>query len=431
MIKTILHWKLRLLTRLIIKKYHPEIVGITGSVGKTSTKENTATILRSRFNVGSSVKNYNNEIGLPLTIIGIDKTPGRSLLGWFQVLGKAIKLLVKKDPHYPEILVLEMGADKPGDILYLTKIAPCTVGVLTYISHAHTEFFKTIKKIAQEKKQIITHLTNDGLAVLNYDNEIVMQQAATTKAEVMTYGLKDGADLRATDINIIYDEITDWPKGLNFKINYKGSVVPGFLPGFVAEHLISSALAGLCVGIYFGLNLVEGVETLKKQKPLPGHMCLIPGIKNTLIIDDTYNSSPAPTESAINTLKQITLKPNARRYAVLGDMLELGPETESSHRAIGFKVAEAGIDFLVTVGEASKGTAAAAVEAGLDRDHVASFGNSIEAGKFLQEKIQANDLVLIKGSQGVRMEKIVKEIMAEPSDASALLVRQDGKWLEA
>jgi UDP-N-acetylmuramoyl-tripeptide--D-alanyl-D-alanine ligase len=112
-------------------------------------------------------------------------------------------------------------------------------------------------------------------------------------------------------------------------------------------------------------------------------------------------------------------------------MLELGPETESSHRAIGFKVAEAGIDFLITVGEASKGTAAAAIEAGLDPDHVASFADSTEAGKFLQEKIKENDLVLVKGSQGVRMEKIVKEIMAEPLDASALLVRQDGNWLKA
>ena len=160
-------------------------------------------------------------------------------------------------------------------------------------------------------------------------------------------------------------------------------------------------------------------------------MCLIPGIKNTMIIDDTYNSSPAPTESALLTLKQITLKPGARRYAVLGDMLELGPETENTHRAIGFKVAEANIDFLITVGQASKGTAAAAIEAGMNFDQVASFANSIEAGKFLQEKIKANDLILVKGSQSIRMEKIVKEIMAEPLNAASLLVRQDNNWLEA
>ena len=431
MFKSILHWKLRLLSKLIIRKYHPEIVGITGSVGKTSAKENTVAVLRSRFNVRASVKNYNNEIGLPLAVIGVDKTPGRSIWGWLKVFAIAIKLLVKKDKDYPEILVLEMGADKPGDIRYLTNIAPCAVGVLTYISHAHTEFFKTIKKIAQEKRQIISHLNNDGLAVLNFDNEMVMQQATATKAEIITYGLKEGADLQATDINIIYDETTGWPTGLNFKINYKGSVVPAFLPGFVAEHLIYSALAGLCVGIYFGLNLVEGIEALKKQKPIPGHMCLIPGIKNTMIIDDTYNSSPAPVDSALNTLKQITLTPGARRYAVLGDMLELGPETENCHRAVGLKVAELGIDFLVTVGEASKTTAAAAVEAGLNRDQIASFSKSPEAGKFLQEKIQKNDLILVKGSQGVRMEKIVKEIMAEPLTAADFLVRQDGRWLES
>ena len=147
MIKTILNWKLKMVAKMILKKYRPEIVGITGSVGKTSAKEKTAAILKSRFNVRSSYKNYNNEIGLPLTIIGIEKTPGKSILGWFGVFFKATGLLLKKDKNYPEILVLEMGADKPGDINYLTKIAPCNVGVLTYISHAHTEFFKTIKKI--------------------------------------------------------------------------------------------------------------------------------------------------------------------------------------------------------------------------------------------------------------------------------------------
>lgn len=173
---------------------------------------------------------------------------------------------------------------------------------------------------------------------------------------------------------------------------------------------------------------MDAAEALRVFHPLPGHMCLIPGIKNTLIIDDTYNSSPEPTRIALDTLSQINLKVGAERYAVLADMLELGPETENAHREIGLRVAELGIDFLITVGEASKHSAMAAREAGLNEHQVASFADSITAGKFLQEKLHEGDVVLVKGSQGMRMEKIVKEVMAEPEQATELLVRQSAEW---
>ena len=248
MFKSLLQYFLRVLSKKILKKYKPDIIGITGSVGKTSAKEAIATVLESKFSIRRSPKNYNNESGVPLTIIGVEKNPRRSIWGWLKVFLKAKKLILMRDKNYPQVLVLEMGADKPGDIEYLTELAPCKVGVLTFISHAHTEFFKTIKKIAQEKKIIISHLRPDGFAILNFDNDLVMQNAASTKAEVITYGFKDGADLRATDVNILTDEQTGWPTGLNFKISYKGSAVPVFLPGMIAKSSISTALASLAVG---------------------------------------------------------------------------------------------------------------------------------------------------------------------------------------
>ncbi len=428
MLKSLLQYLLRILSKKILKKYKPDIIGITGSVGKTSAKEAVAAVLQKKFTVRRSTKNYNNEIGAPLTIIGVEKTPGKSILGWLAVMFKAKKLILKRDKNYPEILVLEMGADKPGDIEYLTEFAPCKVGVLTFISHAHTEFFKTIKKIAQEKRIIISHLRQDGFAVLNFDNELVMQSISTTKAEVVTYGFKEGADLRATDVNILKDEQTGWPIGLNFKVLYKGSVVPAYLPGVIAKSAISAALAGLAVGTIFGVNLVEGAQALGKLEGLPGRMRLIPGIKNTLIIDDTYNSSPEAAKAALEALAQVAIKDGAERYAALGDMLELGLETENAHRELGFKVAEMGIDYLITVGEAAKHTAQAAKEAGLDEHAVASFASSGEAGRFLQEKLKEGDVVLAKGSQGVRMEKLVKEVMAEPLQAAKLLPRQGKEW---
>lgn len=430
MFKNILQIILRIFAKAIIRKYHPDVVGITGSIGKTSSKEAIAAVLGSRFNTRKNAKNYNNEIGLPLAIIGVEQTPGHSVIGWLKVLRRGLSLLIFRAKDYPEMLVLEMGADKPGDIAALVDIAPCKVGVLTFISHVHTEFFKTIKKIAQEKSIIITHLKKDDYAVLNFDNEMVMQQASKTHAEITTYGFKEGADLRATDVNIIFEPATGWPAGLNFKAIYKGSIVPVFLPGQIAEHLIPSALAGLSVGLIFGVNLVEGANALAKLPPLAGHMRLIPGIKNTFIIDDTYNSSPEPAKSALQTLAKIAVKDGAERYAVLGDMLELGPETENAHREIGFKVAELGIDYLITVGEASKHTARAAREAGLHEHQVASFADSVSAGRFLQDKLQKNDIALVKGSQGLRMEKIVKEVMADPLRAKELLARQSHEWTD-
>lgn len=428
MFKTFLQNLLNTLSRQILKKYKPDIIGITGSVGKTSSKEAIATVLASKFSVRRTAKNYNNEIGLPLTVIGVDKTPGKSIFGWLKVIWKAKKLILKRDQTFPEILVLEMGADKPGDIEYLTDLAPCKVGVLTFISHAHTEFFKTIKKIAQEKRIIISHLRQDGFAVLNFDNDLVMQSIGTTKAEVVTYGFKDGADLRATDVNTIKDEASGWPLGLNFKVLYKGSVVPVFLPGVISKSAISSALAGLAVGTIFGINLIEGSRAISKLEGLPGRMRLVKGIKSTLLIDDTYNSSPEAAKAAMDSLFQLELKPGARHYVALGDMLELGPETENAHRELGFKVAELGADFLITVGEAAKYIGIAAKEAGLDENKIASFASSVEAGKFLQEKLKEGDAVLVKGSQGVRMEKIVKEVMAEPIQAKDILCRQGEEW---
>lgn len=430
MLKTLLQTIIRNLAKRILDKYKPDVIGITGSVGKTSSKEAIAYVLESRFSVRRTLKNYNNEIGLPLTIIGVDKTPGRSILGWLGVIWKAKKLLLARDKNYPEVLVLEMGADKPGDIEYLTEIAPCKVGVLTFISHAHTEFFKTIKKIAQEKRVIISHLKQDDFAVMNFDNDMVMQNISATKAEVITYGFKEGADLRATDVNLIKDAQTGWPSGLNFKVLFKGNVVPVFLPGVISKSSISAALAGLAVGTIFGVNLIEGSQALSKLQRLPGRMRLVDGIKHTLIVDDSYSSSPEAAKTALEASAQIEVKPEARRYAVLGDMLELGTETENAHRELGFKVAELGIDFLITVGEAAKYIALSAKEAGMDENKITSFASGGEAGRFLQEKIKEGDLILVKGSQAIRLERVVKEIMAEQLQAANLLCRQEQSWLE-
>ena len=170
LLKKLIAWKLRWLAKLILKKYQPKIVGVTGSVGKTSTKEAIFTVLSSKFRVRKNIKNYNNELGVPLSIIG-RKSGYKNPFAWLGIFFEAFGLIIFRQKSYPDILVLEMGADKPGDIKYLTDIAPCQVGVFTGVSHVHTEFFKTLKKIAQEKRIIITQLNSAGFAILNFDNE--------------------------------------------------------------------------------------------------------------------------------------------------------------------------------------------------------------------------------------------------------------------
>ncbi len=410
----------------ILLKYKPKIVGITGSIGKTSAKEAVFAVLSAKFNARTNIKNYNNEFGVPLSIIGIE-TGGRSISGWIKVFQKAISLLINKDKEYPEVLVLEMGADKPGDITYLTDIAPCDVGVVTRIGPAHLEAFKTIDNIVREKQKIITHLDKDDFAVLNYDDELVRKMGKKTVAHIMSYGYAEDADVRAIDF---MEQGEGWNiAGVKFKIQYKGSVVPVFLPGVVGRHQINSALIGAAVGLSFGMNLIQISESLKKYQAPLGRMHLILGDNETLIIDDTYNSSPTAVEAALKTLSELQITQVERKVAVLGDMLELGDFTAPEHKRIGEAVTRFGIDLFVAVGANAQIFAEGAIEAGLAKENVITYSDSRLAEKEISAIIKQHDLMLIKGSQGARMERVVKALMKYKEDAPDLLVRQSKDWL--
>lgn len=429
--KFLLQFLLNLAARRILKKYHPEIIGITGSVGKTSTREAIFAVLAGRFRARRNIKNYNNEIGLPLTIIGAE-SGGHSLVKWLMVFVGALRLLARRDPQYPEILILEMGADHPGDITYLTNLAPCEVGVVTAVSAAHTEFFKTINQVAKEKQVMVTHLRRTGTAILNADDEKTAAMRTKTVAEVLSFGFGEAADVRGVEFKISQDLEKGFlfTAGINFKIKYGGSVVPVFLSEVVGTQHAYAALAAAAVGISYGLNLVDIAERLRVYAPPPSRMHLLPGVKFTTIIDDSYNSSPLAALLAVKILAEIPMMPGSRRIAVLGDMLELGAYTNEAHQELGQAVAKSCLDFLITVGERARIIAEAAGRVGLADDKIARFDRSLEAGRFLQEKMRSGDLILIKGSQGVRMEKIVKEVMAEPLRVAELVCRQDAEWMQ-
>jgi len=425
--RKILQKILKILAKLVLKKYKPVVIAITGSVGKTSTKEAIYHVLKSHFGekeVRRNQRNYNNEIGVPLTIFGLE-TAGRSIFGWLNKFIRIFWMIIFKVP-YPSFLVLEMGADRPGDIKYLVDFVHPKVGVITALGEVpvHVEFFEDPQQVAKEKRNLITCLQEGEIAILNYDDEAVRQLGEGIKAKILTYGLKDRADVRATNYDLRLNA-GDNVSELNFKLEFRGSSVPARLFNVLGVQHLYSALAATAVGIIFNVNLVEISEALKEFQPLPGRMHLIRGIKNSLIIDDSYNAALLSVEAALDSLEIFGNNPPAgrqgRKIVVLGDMLEIGEYAPEAHRRVGRKAA-AIADLIFTVGPRAKFIAEAAVKYDFDEKKIFQFDVSDEAGKIVQEQIKEGDIILIKGSRAMKMEKIIKEIMAEPERAKDLLV---------
>ncbi len=421
MLKKTLCFILKILAQATLWRYKPMIVGVTGSVGKTSTKEVIYAVLKDKYNVRRNIRNYNNEIGVPLTILG-QETGGRSSWRWLQVfLAGFFETLYTKD--YPQILVLEMGADRLGDIAYLASFVKCDVGVVTAIGEipVHVEFFQTADQVAKEKSNILKCLGKDGWAVLNFDDERVKIMARRTQGKIFSYGFDEKANLRAVNFEQHLENLNE--AGISFKVDYQGNNVPLRLKNIYAKHQVYAVLAGVAVGLIFKMNLIEITEGLKNYDQPTGRLRLIHGIKNSWIIDDTYNSSPSST---LGALELLALMPG-RKIAVIGDMLELGSFTEEAHRQMGAKAAEIA-EIILAVGERAIFLADEAKKQGMPKEKIFHFASAEEAGRLLQDLIEKGDIILVKGSQGIRMEKVVKEIMAEPQRAKELLVRQDESW---
>ena len=427
--RNILQYILKILAIITIWRYRPLIIGVTGSVGKTGAKEAIYSVLNERFNIRRNIKNYNNEIGAPLTVLGSDVSPETTfggLLGWLKIFSKSLIIIIYQR-NYPEILVLELGVSKPDDMKYLMSFLPVKIGVFTAIGEfpSHLEFFSGINKLVEEKSLLIKSLPDDGLAVLNYDDSLVKQVGSDLSEKIKTtyYGFGEGADLRIENYELRVDDIEKGDFGINFKLDYQGSFVPVRLIRVLGKHQVFSAAAAASVGLFFNLNLVDISEALKDYYSLPGRTNLIKGIKQTWIIDDTYNASPLSTESSLEILNELGLKSlnQARKIAVLGDMMELGVKTESGHRTVGKKAAEIA-DLIFTVGSRARFIADEAKQNGFSKDKIFEFSKAEDAGLPLQQEMQKADIILIKGSRSMRMEKIIKEIMSEPEKADKLLI---------
>jgi len=368
---------LQILAQKVLMDSHCQVVGITGSNGKTTTKEFTSLLLSEKFTVLKSKGNFNNHLGLPLSLLNL--TPKH------------------------EIAVLEMGMSHKGEIQALTQIAPPDVAVILNIKPVHLEYFESIEDIALAKKEILLGTKPEGTAVLNAEDRRVLDIAKDWTGKKILFGLSGQCDIRAREIKKLGME------GMVFQLIYGSDSAEVKLP-FLYDSYLENFLAAVGVACAYSVPLQNILNRIQNLEPFTqrGVHHRLEG--DTHLIDDSYNSNPAALETA---LKSLAAAPCQRKIAVLGDMLELGKQEAEFHRQAGRTVVRNNWDLLITVGPLSRHTAEGALLEGLKKENIISFDNSIEAAEKINELIRKGDLVLIKGSRGIKMEKIVKILLSE------------------
>lgn len=411
-----------------ICKYKPTIIGITGNVGKTSAKEAIAAVLRgNNKTVRVAAGNLNNEFGFALTILGNWDEEyydyGSSTGLWLRVLFSGLKGLITSRKDFADILILEYGADRPDDIKQLVKLFMPHIAVITAVGDVpvHIEFFENAGELAGEKANLIKYLTRIDYAILNGDDKRVLGIKSETKACVLTYGFGENSTVKISDFKYAVND-KGIPAGVKFKINRDSDFISVNIYGSLGKSQAYAAAAAAAVGIASNTGLGQIGEALKKYKGPNGRLKIISGINNSTIIDDTYNASPASAQLALETMRDLE---SPRKIAVIGDMLELGEHAIESHKKIGL-IAASCANILVCVGQLAKYIAETSK---MPKDKIFIFKTADEAKFKVRELIRSGDIILVKGSQGIRMEKIVAEIMAEPQRKKELLVRQSKNWL--
>ncbi|HEV7448944.1 MAG TPA: UDP-N-acetylmuramoyl-tripeptide--D-alanyl-D-alanine ligase [Candidatus Paceibacterota bacterium] len=433
--KQLIVWVLQWESRAVLRKYKPKVVAITGSVGKTSTKDAVYAVLSKKFHIRKSEKSFNSEVGVPLTILGLGNAWGNPL-HWLQNIIDGLSLIVTTR-NYPEWLVLEVGADRPGDIKSLASWIKVDVAIITRLPEVpvHVEFFDSVEAVIEEKASLIDAVRPGGTVLLYADDERTRkleQRLPAPDARIVLFGFTDETDVWASDFKIVREEGgKGWPIGMRAKITVGEESAPVEILGSLGKHAFLPAVAAAAAGHVLGVSLQEIVAGLEAYEPPPGRVRLLPGIKDTLVIDDTYNASPAATVAALETLRlsgpETQGAQAGRRIAVLADMMELGRASVDEHRKVGALAAKV-CDILITVGVRSRDIAMAALDNGMQDGQILQYEDANKAGVELQNMLREGDVVLVKGSQSMRMEKVVEEIMAEPERAGDLLVRQDTEW---
>jgi UDP-N-acetylmuramoyl-tripeptide--D-alanyl-D-alanine ligase len=355
------------------RKYKTPVVALTGSNGKTTTKEMIAACLETTFPILKTKENLNNLIGVPLTLLALTARE--------------------------RVVVLEMGMNVPGEIRRLTEIAEPDVGLITNIQTVHLEGMGSLERLKEEKGELYRRMRRDGTIVVNQDDARVVDLANDYPGQKITLGIEHPADVMAKEVRLKGAE------GTSFTLILEGEVVEIHLP-LLGRHFIPNALSAMAVACLFGVEVKEAKEALENFQPFPMRMEVVPLQGGKTVINDAYNANPYSMEFALETLVEV--KGKGRTIAVLGDMLELGDFTKEAHQRIGQKVSQLSIDFLLALGEEAPVVVESAIRYGFPMERARVAESHSEAISLLKQIIQNGDWILVKGSRRMAMEKIVE-----------------------
>ncbi len=404
---------LALVAHLIVRKYHPKIVMVTGSVGKTSTKDALAATLSPRYFLRASEKSYNSEFGVPFTVLGV-RNPWKNPVRWLWIAKEALALIFLPN-HYPSLLILEVGADRPGDIARILEIASPDAVVVTRLPEVpvHVEAYASPAAVREEEFMPAFALPPGAPLIIASDDVHARELSARVSARLVTYGFGD-ADVALSDPDFAVEKGRAY--GMRATVKVKGETKELVVRGSLGYQQLLPAAAALATAEALGIDPKEALEALREYVPPPGRGRLLKGIHGSVLIDDTYNSSPIAALEALQTLADYPMaRGGGRRVAVLGDMLELGRYSVAEHERIGRRAKNVA-DLVVTVGIRARSMGGAQ-----------SFDDAYTAATYLRNEVRAGDIVLIKGSQSVRLERITEALLADASSATQL-VRQEREW---
>lgn len=413
LIKKFIQWKLRLLAGVYLKLKKIEIVAITGSAGKTTTKITIGQIVPGNM-IYVPKEAYNTEYGLPLALFReqVPQNP-KNLLAWALVISRMFGKLWLPAPFVR--IVLEYGADKANDITYLTRFAKPHIAVVTTVLPVHLAGFGSVEAVAAEKAKLVRSLEQNDFAILNYDDPMVKGMATATRARVISFGKKDS--------DIIYSNLKFNEIGMTFDVVWKGHKYLVHVP-VAAPQLLPSYLGAFAVGLLLGVDPRELTKKLSQITPEKGRMNVFAGKNGSTIIDDSYNSNPESAKAALRVLSKFP----GRKIAVLGSMNELGDFAQKGHEEVGESAAKLA-DEVVIVGEIASQYMYPVVAKKMNKKSVQKFATSFKAGEYLARAVKQNDVLLFKGSQnGVFIEEAVKYVLEKPEQAESLLVRQGPMW---
>jgi UDP-N-acetylmuramoyl-tripeptide--D-alanyl-D-alanine ligase len=434
--KSLIYKILKYSSKKLLKKYKPTIIGVVGNVGKTSMRANMVLFLEQFSPVGTNIDNYNTPIGITLSFMD-EKSPGKNIFSWVKIIFKALSKSWFGDSEFAPIWVLELGVDSPGDMdEFIKDFLEFDVVVFGFIGEhpVHLAQFKDKKQLIKEDAKVLRALKSDGTLIIDGD-DTVLKSIYRKRDNVITFGFGN-VNIKASDFKVSIEVMNteeQWdnyyssivPKG-KFKVEYKGSSIPFQVDYVLGKHQVNSILPSIALGLIDGMNLVDISQQIKKTVPVKGRLRCLEGVKDTLLIDDTYNAAPSAMAMALDAISRLKAK-GVRKVAILGEMKELGSESQAIHQDIGILAADI-VDVCIGVGEDAKDILLTFHKYN-PKGLYHWFENSDEAATKIVDFITSDDIIIVKGSQSSRMEKVSLELLANKRYRRELLTRQSEEWI--